>query len=84
MTSKTNQARAKRGYKLLKYHQRDLLQQTGRVEVGVNSVASLLTEIMHLCDQNELPFGLVIEHAVANHIEEMKGADDYLDNEYNP
>ena len=80
MTSKTNKARANRGRKLLKYHQRNLLEEVPDKNQSDYTVGSLLTDLRHLCDQDGLDFFNALSISLENYIDEVQGCDDYLDN----
>lgn len=77
--SKTNEARATRGRSLLEYHQTKLLEEFN-AEIDKDGVASLLADLKHLCNKENIDFGEAANLSEIHFNEEISGGDDWLDN----
>lgn len=77
--SKTNEARAERGRRLLEYHQITLLEEEFDEDIDKCGVASLLADIRHLCAEERIDFDAAVTLSEIHYNEELNGCDDYLD-----
>lgn len=77
--SLTNINRALRGERLLDYHQHELMEDTGGIELDECGVASLLADLRHLCDRDGINLDDALALSEIHFQEEMDGCDDWMD-----
>jgi hypothetical protein len=81
MRSLTNQARANRGRETVEHYLTVHLEDFESEAEGSGSVAMVLADLRHFCDQHEIDFDVALTLSECHFEDELAGIDDYLDNE---